>query len=92
MLYKNKPTCLTYLNEHKNVPLANSYKKVYFFEESYGGVSMLFGDLLVENGFKGEYVKVTAEGFTKQASVKSCLKKLGLTCDEIATTVKRGAV
>ena len=65
------------------------YKRIIFFEESYGGISVLFGDNLLENGYKGSYEKVTAEGFVKQASIKSCLEKIGLTCEKIVEFVRK---
>lgn len=65
------------------------YDKIIFFEESNGGISVIFGDMLLENGFKNSYSKVNAEGFIKQASVKRCLDKIGLTCERIVEYVRK---
>lgn len=71
------------------VEKASEYSKIIFFEESYGGISVLFGDLLIEKGYKGEYLKINADGFIKQASVRSCLDKIGLTCEKIVEQVRK---
>lgn len=71
------------------VEKASEYSKIIFFEESYGGISVLFGDLLLEKGYKGEYLKINADGFIKQASVRSCLDKIGLTCEKIVEQVRK---
>ncbi|MDD6344619.1 MAG: 1-deoxy-D-xylulose-5-phosphate synthase [Oscillospiraceae bacterium] len=71
------------------VEKASEYSKIIFFEESYGGISLLFGDLLLEKGYKGEYLKINADGFIKQASVRSCLDKIGLTCEKIVEQVRK---
>lgn len=68
---------------------AMKYSKIIFFEESMGGISVLFGDILAEKGYKGSYHKVTADRFIKQASVKRCLEEIGLTCAQITETVRK---
>ena len=67
------------------------YRYIVFFEEAerQGGISEKFGDLLMEEGYTGDYSRVTADGFIKQASVKSALSKLGLTSDKMADYVCR---
>jgi len=65
------------------------YKKIMFFEESYGGISVIFGDMLLERGYKGCYSKICADSFIKQASVKRCLEKIGLTCEKIVGQVRK---
>ena len=67
------------------------YRHIVFFEEAerQGGISAKFGDLLMEEGYTGDYSRVTADGFIKQASVKSVLSKLGLTSDKMADYVCR---
>lgn len=67
------------------------YRCIVFFEEAerQGGISAKFGDLLMEEGYTGDYSRVTADGFIKQASVKSALSKLGLTSDKMADYVCR---
>ena len=67
------------------------YRHIVFFEEAerQGGISEKFGDLLMEEGYTGDYSRVTADGFIKQASVKSALSKLGLTSDKMADYVCR---
>ncbi len=61
------------------------YKRIVFFEEAEknGGISSLFGDMLMEEGYKGDYSRVAVEGFVKQASARSALSKLGLTYDKM---------
>ena len=59
----------------------SQYKRIVFFEESMGegSISEKVGTILAERGYSGDYSRVTADGFVKQASVSSCLEKLGLT-------------
>ena len=63
----------------------SDYKRIVFFEEAEknGGISSLFGDMLMEEGYKGDYSRVAVEGFVKQASARSALSKLGLTYDKM---------
>lgn len=67
------------------------YKRIVFFEESFGegSISEKVGDILSELGYCGDYSRITAEGFVKQASVKSCLDKLGLTSDKMTEYIRR---
>lgn len=62
------------------------YKHIVFFEESMGegSISEKVGDILAELGYSGDYSRVTADGFVKQATVSSCLEKLGLTSEKMA--------
>ncbi len=66
------------------------YKRIVFFEESVGegGISEKVGDILAELGYCGDYSRVTAHGFVKQASVRSCLEKLGLTDNKMAEYIR----
>ncbi|MDD6278302.1 MAG: 1-deoxy-D-xylulose-5-phosphate synthase [Oscillospiraceae bacterium] len=66
------------------------YKTIIFFEESMkrGSISEKIGEQLAESSFTGSYSTVAADGFVKQASVASCLKKLGLSCGEMAEYVR----
>ncbi|MBP5430939.1 MAG: 1-deoxy-D-xylulose-5-phosphate synthase [Ruminococcus sp.] len=66
------------------------YKRVIFFEEAFGegGISEKIGDILSELGYCGDYSRITADGFVKQASVKSCLEKLGLTSGKMVEYIK----
>lgn len=68
------------------------YKKIYFFEEAVeqGGISQKIGDMLMEAGFKGSYKRVSAHGFIKQATAKSALDKIGLSCEKMAEFIKSG--
>ena len=70
---------------------ADLVQLVHIFEEAerMGGISAIFGDLLMEQRYSGDYSRVTAEGFIKQASVKSALAKLGLTAEKMADYVCR---
>lgn len=67
------------------------YKKIYFFEEGMknGGIAEHFMLKLIENGYTGKYNIRAVEGFVKQASVNSQLKKYGLDTDSIIEYVKK---
>lgn len=68
------------------------YPRVVFFEESMGegSISEKVGNILSELGYCGDYSRVTANGFVKQASVRSCLDKLGLTrCRMVDYIIRR---
>jgi Deoxyxylulose-5-phosphate synthase len=67
------------------------YKRIVFFEEAQknGGVSSVVGDMLVWKGYSGDYTRVAIDGFVKQASVSSALRKYGLTCDKMADYIRR---
>jgi len=67
------------------VEKALSYRVVMFFEESsgYGGISTIFGSLLAQYGFKGRYVRVSADCFLKQASVPALLEKSELSAHAV---------
>lgn len=62
------------------------YKKIVFFEESIakGSISEHFGQRLNEKDFDGKYFSKAINGFVKQASVDSILKRLGL--DSVSMT------
>lgn len=62
------------------------YKKIIIFEESVGcgSISEKFGYMLMKNGYGGSFSRVAADGFVKQASVKSALDKIGLSSEKIA--------
>ncbi len=62
-----------------------TYRHIVFFEEAMGegGISEKVGDILSEMGYCGDYSRVTANGFVKQATVRSCLDKLGLTSEKM---------
>lgn len=66
------------------------YKRIVFFEESTGNgsISEKIGSLLMESNYKGDYSRISADGFIKQASVKSALDKFGLTCDRMADYIR----
>ncbi len=73
---------------------AMKYREIIFFEESMsqGSISEKLGKMLAERGYNGEYSTVACNNFVKQASVKSCLKKLGLTCDKITEYVRKRSI
>ncbi len=62
------------------IEIAKRYRKVIFFEEGNGsgGISMVLGSMLAENGYTGQYIRVAAEGFQKHASIPSIMDKIGL--------------
>ena len=68
----------------------SGYKRIIFFEESEGegSISEKVGDILSELGYCGDYSRITAHGFVKQASVRSCLEKLGLTDVKMADYIR----
>lgn len=80
--------------ERKLIDEITRYERIVFFEESMGegSISEKFGDMLVEEGYCGDYSRVTADGFVKQASQLSSLEKLGLTGGKMAEYImKRSA-
>lgn len=65
----------------KIVELLLDRKRVFFFEEGQksGGVGEKLGNLLLENGYKGNYVVTAVEGkFVEQASISDLLSKYEL--------------
>ena len=76
---------------HDIIREIKKYKRIVFFEEAerQGGISAQFGDLLMEEHYDGDYSRITADGFIKQASVKSALRKLGMTSEKMADYVCR---
>lgn len=74
--------------------IALRYDEVIFFEESMcqGSISEKFGKLLAEHSYKGIYSTVTAADFVKQASVMSCLQKIGLTSERITEYVRKRSI
>ncbi len=68
------------------------YKRIIFFEEaiSQGSISEKFGAMLMEAGFHGKYARAAANGFIRQAAVKSALDKLGLSSEKMAQFIKNG--
>lgn len=57
-----------------------NYSEIYFFEESSrtGGIGDRLLTELYQKGYKGKFVINAVEGFVKQASVSSCMKKYRL--------------
>lgn len=76
------------------IPEAKKYKRIIFFEEGYkfGGISEIFGDILIESGYIGDYSRVASEGFIRQASAQSCLKKIGLDVKTMIEYVKKRSI
>jgi len=65
-------------------------KKVFFFEETLesGSVGEKFSYLLSKEGFKGEFIHTAVnDGFVKQASVQSLLKKYRLDTEGICEVI-----
>lgn len=97
MLKKDMPCDILKLTKIFPVELelvckAMGYKRIIFFEEAvgYGSISEKFGSLLMEAGYKGDYRRIAAKGFVKQASVKSALDKLGMSREKMAEIIKNG--
>ncbi len=76
---------------HDIAESAADYEHIIFFEESMesGSISEKLGAELARSGFSGDYSSVTAHYYVKQASVKSCLSMLGLTCEKIVDHVRK---
>lgn len=66
------------------------YKRIVFFEESCGegSISEMIGDRLVEAGYSGDYSRVAASGFVKQATIAECLDGLGLSAEKMADYIR----
>lgn len=66
------------------------YKNIVFFEEAIGNgsISQKLGCILMERQYKGAYKRVAADGFIKQAAVKSSLDKLGLSSEKMAELIR----
>lgn len=67
------------------------YKRIVFFEESFGSgsISDIIGEMLAESGYSGDYSRVTAETFVKQASAAECLDQIGLSSAKMAEHIRR---
>ena len=66
---------------HEAVFFATRFREVWFFEEGVknGGIARNFADLLVLNGFRGNYhIKAIGDEFVKQMSVDEALEMLKL--------------
>lgn len=68
-----------------------NYRQIVFFEESMdsGSISEKIADILAENSYTGEYSRVTAKGYVKQASVKESLDQLGLTSERMVEFIRK---
>lgn len=62
------------------VDIAMSYRYVVFLEEAYyyGGISQMFGDLLLERGFSGVYRRIAPKQYLPQASIDAQMNMMGL--------------
>ena len=69
---------------------AAAYKKIFFFEEGMknGGIAEHLLSAVSGEGFCGRFSITAVEGFIKQASVASQLKKYGLDTDSVIDKVK----
>ncbi|MCQ2417669.1 MAG: 1-deoxy-D-xylulose-5-phosphate synthase [Oscillospiraceae bacterium] len=68
---------------------ALSYRNICFVEEGfrYGGIGEKFAMKLMEQGWKGQYRCLAAEGFIQQGNVSQCLEKAGLSENHIMQAV-----
>ena len=66
------------------------YNNIIFFEEaiSNGSISEKFGCMLIESGYKGDYIHIAVKGFIKQATVNSSLDNSGLTFNKMADYIR----
>ena len=76
--------------DRKLIPEMKKYRHIVFFEESMGsgGISEKFGEILAESSYDGDYGRVAADDFIKQASVKSCLEHMGLSSGKMAEYIR----
>ncbi len=85
-LNKIKPLPQSLVNE------AAKSKKIFFFEEGIksGGVGEKFGSMLLESGYKGDYVLTAVnDEFVPHASVDSLMKKYNLDADGMINVIER---
>lgn len=73
------------------VEIAMSYRHVVFLEEAYyyGGISQLFGDLLMEQGYTGVYRRVAPKQYLAQASIASQMETMGFSENAIFQDMQR---
>ena len=73
------------------VKRAAGYENIFFFEEGMknGGIGEHLLTSVVSEGFRGKYSITAVEGFVKQASVNSQMKKYGLDMESITEKVKK---
>lgn len=73
------------------VEIAMSYGHVVFLEEAYyyGGISQLFGDLLMERGYTGTYRRIAPKQYLPQASIASQMETMGLSENAIYQDMQR---
>ena len=57
-----------------------------------GSISEKIGSKLAEAGYSGDYSRVTADNYVKQASVHSCLEKLGMTSEKIVEYIQQASI
>lgn len=71
--------------------IAMSYGHVVFLEEAYyyGGISQLFGDLLMERGYTGIYRRIAPKQYLPQASTASQMETMGLSENAIYRDMQR---
>ena len=91
MLSVDKPELIVSNDTTKATIENNKVKKnIFFFEEGMktGGIAEHFMMKLYSTGYRGNYHITAPEGFIKQASVKSQLKKYCLDHDGMINTVR----
>lgn len=92
---QGEPTAILKLNriiplDIDAVKVALSAKRIFFFEEGIrsGGIGERFGELLLENGFKGEYtLTAVPDEFVIHASVTSQMKRYRLDTDGMLSVI-----
>ena len=85
-LNKIKPLPQSLVNE------AAKSKKIFFFEEGIrsGGVGEKFGSMLLESGYKGDYVLTAVnDEFVPHASVESLMRKYKFDTDGMINVIER---
>lgn len=71
---------------------AKNFEQILFVEEGIkiGGIGQLFGEILLENHFKGNYRILAIDGcFVEQATVAGAIQNCGLDARQIADTLYR---
>lgn len=66
-----------------------NFNNCYFFEEGIknGGVGEIFGFMLYQSGYKGNYSLTAIEDYVQQAKTESALQKLGLDAESMARKI-----
>lgn len=86
--------CILKLNVIKpinsdSVKKSLNFNNCYFFEEGIknGGVGEIFGFMLYQSGYKGNYSLTAIEDYVQQAKTEAALRKLGLDAESMTCKI-----